>query len=244
MDEQPIARSSHYREPLDRQRHGFLIVSDVRFLREGIAEILGREDWITVLGTSPSVPEAVSRLLIEQPDFVLLDAGLNSGLEAVAQFRRIRPCLRVIAFAVADTEQSIVSWAEAGVAGYIPRTAALGDLVQMVMDISNGRQPCPSSVTFDTLRRLAHLDGKKSQHGDDRFTAPLTGRELEISALIGAGLSNKEIARRLNIGVSTTKSHVHNLLGKLNVQRRGQIAASALGYAYPLDRPPFISLRP
>jgi DNA-binding NarL/FixJ family response regulator len=190
------------------------------------------------------VSEAVSRSRIEQPEFVLLDAGLDNGLEAVAQFRRILPRLRVIALAVADTEQSIVAWAEAGVAGYIPRSAALGDLVHMLTDISKGRQPCPSSVTFGTLRRLAHLDGAKGQRGDDRIAAPLTGRELEISALIGAGLSNKEIARRLNIGVSTTKSHVHNLLGKLNVQRRGQIAASALGCAYPPDRPPFAGLRP
>lgn len=244
MDEQPIARSSQGSEPFNRQKHGFLIVSDVRFLREGLAEILKREDWITVLGTSPSLPEATSRLLIERPDFVLLDAGLNNGLAAVPQLRRVLPCLRVIAFAVADTEQSIVSCAEAGVAGYIPRSAALGDLVQMLKDISDGRQPCPSSVTFDTLRRLAHLDGNKSPRGEDRFTAPLTSREVEISALIGAGLSNKEIARRLNIGVSTTKSHVHNLLGKLNVQRRGQIAASALGYVHPLDRASLASMRP
>jgi DNA-binding NarL/FixJ family response regulator len=236
MKEQPIAWGSHDSEPLNRQKLGFLIASGVRFVGEGLAEILQRAEWIKVLGTSSSAPEAISRSLIEQPDFVLLDAGLDNGLEAVAQYHRVLPHVRIVAFAVAETEQSILSWAEAGAVGYILRGAALADLLQTLSDISNGRQCCPSSVTFGTLRRLAHLDGAKGRGNNDRITVPLTGREMEISALIGAGLSNKEIARRLNIGVSTTKSHVHNLLAKLNVQRRGQIAASALGYVYPYDR--------
>ena len=63
-----------------------------------------------------------------------------------------------------------------------------------------------------------------------RSASPLTGRERQITELISAGLSNKEIARRLNIGLSTTKSHVHNLLGKLNLQGRGQVAAWTRGH--------------
>ena len=248
MNERLLAWGSRACEPLNHQKFGhqklgLLIASDVRFLREGLAEFLEREDWITVIGTT-SVPEAVSHSLIEPPDFVLLDAGVDNGLEAVWQFHRVLPRVRVIAMSIAETEQSIVSWAEAGVAGYIPRSAGRDDFVQMLMDISRGRQPCPSSVTFDMLRRLVHSDNPKGKRDDDRAAAPLTGRELEISALIEAGLSNKEIARRLNIGVSTTKSHVHNLLGKLNIQRRGQIAASALRSAGPTDRPSPANLRP
>jgi DNA-binding NarL/FixJ family response regulator len=225
MKEQLTA--SHDSEPLNRQKLGFLIASSVRFVGEGLAEILQQADWIKVLGTSSSAPEAISRSLIEQPDFVLLDAALDNGLEAVAQFHRVLPDVRIVALAVTETEQSILSWAEAGAVGYILRGAPLANLLQTLSDISNGRQCCPTSVTFGTLRRLAHLDGA-GRRNNDRITVPLTGREMEISALIGAGLSNKEIARRLNIGVSTTKSHVHNLLAKLNIQRRGQIAASAL----------------
>jgi DNA-binding CsgD family transcriptional regulator len=68
---------------------------------------------------------------------------------------------------------------------------------------------------------------------ESHSVSALTGRERQITELIRAGLSNKEIARRLNIGLSTTKSHVHNLLGKLNLQRRGQVAAWTGGHSQP-----------
>jgi two-component system, NarL family, nitrate/nitrite response regulator NarL len=92
----------------------------------------------------------------------------------------------------------------------------------LVTDIEAGRQACSGSVSAGLIRRIAATAGSP---GEQKFSpARLTRRELEIVGLIGTGLSNKEIARRLNIGVATTKSHVHSVLNKLNVQRRGQAA--------------------
>jgi DNA-binding NarL/FixJ family response regulator len=234
MDTQPVSPKSIHRVDDQHQQCGFLIVSGIRFLSEGLAEILAREPWIAVSGVSTSVVDAISMSRALQPDFILLDAALDGGLAAVSQFHDAVPCVRVVALAIAETEQDVVSWAEAGVAGYIPRTAALADLVQLLAEINDGRQPCSSRVAFGLLRRLAAAAGVNNKARDVHgSTSPLTSRELQITELISAGLSNKEIARRLNIGLSTTKSHVHNLLGKLNLQRRGQVVAWTLGHTEP-----------
>lgn len=107
-------------------------------------------------------------------------------------------------------------------AGYIPSSAAAADLRALVANIGAGRQSCSELVAAGLLRRIATTAGgpQNPAIGLDA----LTPRELEIVRLISTGMSNKEIARRLNIGLATTKSHVHNALGKLNVRRRGQVA--------------------
>jgi len=126
-------------------------------------------------------------------------------------------------FAVIETEENVIAWAQVGVAGYVPSTAALGELTTLLRDISDGKQTCSALVVPGLLRQIA----SDAHFGvaDPASLALLTARELEILRLIDAGLSNKDIARRLAISSGTTKSHVHNLLAKLNVQRRGQAAA-------------------
>jgi two-component system nitrate/nitrite response regulator NarL len=111
------------------------------------------------------------------------------------------------------------------VVGYVPRTAALADLVALLADIMRGEQNCSERVAGGLLRRITKVAGSRNTQSDRPLALTLTVRELQIIQLVGAGLSNKDIARRLNIGVSTTKSHVHNLLGKLALQSRSQVAA-------------------
>ena len=126
---------------------------------------------------------------------------------------------------ICETEENVVNWAEAGVAGYIPSTAALIELTMLLHDISNGKQACCAHVAAGLLQRIA--SGATLDHAAPTSRWLLTARELQILNLIDAGLSNKEIARRLVISLGTTKSHVHNLLAKLNVQRRAHAAALA-----------------
>src|SRR5262249_14313388 len=123
-----------------------------------------------------------------------------------------------------ETSDNVIAWAKAGVAGYIPRTAALNDLASLLASIMRDEQRCSPRVAASLLRQMS----REVEPAGERTYAPsalaLTAREIQIVELVAAGLSNKEIARRLDIGVATTKSHVHNLLGKLRVQRRGQVA--------------------
>jgi DNA-binding NarL/FixJ family response regulator len=206
------------------QRLSVLIVAEVRFLREALAEIVGRDSALSISGLSADLDQTLKMTLDGQPDIVLLDAAFPDGTDVVRQIRNVAPGARVIVLAIAETEETVIAWAEAGVAGYVPRTAALADVVTVLQDIVRGEQPCSRRVAAGLLRRI----GTAGRSGDTRSgpssASVLTARELQIVELIGAGLSNKDIARHLNIGLATTKSHVHNMLEKLELQRRGQIA--------------------
>lgn len=198
-----------------------VVVSEIRFLREGVAEIFERGPAAAIVGLYADLVEAVLSPAL-RPDIVLLDAALPDGPATVSRLHDVAPDVRIVAFAVRETEEDVIAWAKAGIIGYVPSTAAWADLARLVMEIHAGEQLCSTRVTAGLLRRIALT---ASFGNDSDVASPLTARERQAAELIGAGLSDKEIARRLNISVATTKSHVHNLLGKLNVQRRGQVVA-------------------
>jgi DNA-binding NarL/FixJ family response regulator len=207
------------------------VVSEVRLLREGLAEILGRGPYISVVGLNADLTEAVALSPALRPDIMLVDGAYPGGPAAVTQIRQRQPNLRIVVFAVRETEENIIAWAEAGVIGYIPSTAGIADLVRLVTSIHNGEQTCSDRVAGGLLRRIARTAALGTDRSVMSSAAPLTPRERQTAELIIIGLSDKEIARRLNIGLGTTKSHVHSLLGKLNLRRRGQVAARWRAYA-------------
>jgi two-component system nitrate/nitrite response regulator NarL len=201
-----------------------LIVSDVRLFSEGLAEALGRHSLLTVAGHCLDAREALVKLAKLPLDIVLLDASMPDGLTLVGQVRKLAPKVLVVVIALKETPDAVIAWAEAGAIGYIPKTSGLADIVSLLLGIAQGEQVCSPTVAAGLIRHLHKLP-ITGQTASDRAPLPaLTARETQIVELISAGLSNKAIARRLSIGVSTTKSHVHNLLGKLDVQQRSQAA--------------------
>jgi DNA-binding NarL/FixJ family response regulator len=195
----------------------------VLFLRQSLCEILGRDPGMAVLGHYAMVGDALREAVIHRVDVFLVDAAFTDGKGAVRRIRATLPEVRVVVFAVMETEENVIAWAQVGIAGYVPSTAALEELTTLLRNISEGKQPCSERVAAGLLRQIAS-DATLGQ-SNPAPAALLTGRELEILRLIEAGLSNKDIARRLAISLGTTKSHVHNLLAKLSVERRGQAAA-------------------
>jgi two-component system, NarL family, nitrate/nitrite response regulator NarL len=197
---------------------GALIVSEVRFLRESIVEILQRASGLQVLGESATLAHALLSAVTLRPDIVLLDVAFSGGTKTAARLCAAAPDASVIALAVAETEENVLAWAEAGIAGYVPNTASVSDLALLIAQIGRGEQTCPSHIAGSLLRRIAVSGAGSTAVAPS--APPLTPRENEILILVGEGLSNKDIARRLGISLGTTKSHVHNLLGKLSVPRR------------------------
>jgi DNA-binding NarL/FixJ family response regulator len=186
-----------------------------------LAKALGREDILSILGLSADIEDALARLTELRPDIILLDASLSGGRRSVSRILDVAPQVRIVVFAVAETADNIIAWAEAGVAGYIPKTTTLADVAPLLLAIMADEQPCSARVAAGLLRRIRST--RNFIRGSDAKLFPaLTVREMQVTELICAGLSNKEIARRLGIGLGTTKSHVHNLLGKLEIQRRSQ----------------------
>jgi len=204
------------------------IISGVRFLRDSLAEILGRVPALHICGEAAGLAEAITQLAVIKPDILLLDAGVCGGTATAQHLREAAPGSRIIVIGVGETVENVLAWAEAGIAGYVPNTASIDELILIIGQISHGEQPCPSRIAGSLLRRIA-AGAAPAGAAPAALATPLTGREQEIYRLVGAGLSNKDIARRLRISLGTTKSHVHNLLGKLSLQRRADVMARAHG---------------
>jgi DNA-binding NarL/FixJ family response regulator len=201
-----------------------LIAADVRFYRDGLADILSKHARFSVLGTASNRLEAATHVRELCPDIVLLDAAMPEGVSAAAEIVGSAPSVKVVVIALDETPHAVLEWAEIGVSGYVPRDASLADLIAAIERTARGELQCSAQVAASMIRRvwtLAKVAGDR-QKGD---AAQLTPREREIMRLIDQGMSNKDIARQLGIGVATAKSHVHHILEKLHVRRRSQAAA-------------------
>lgn len=215
-----------------------LLVSDIRFLGEGLAEIFARDKDFTIVGVAPGIDKAMAITAADEPHVTLIDAALPGGLAAARALDELAPQTPIVALGLAETEADVIAWAEAGISGYIPRTAGLADLVGFLHDIVHGEQICSTRVAAGLLRWISSTARAGSAQNPRAKPPALTVREEQVVRLICTGLSNKEISRHLNIGLATTKSHVHNLLGKLEFERRGQVARWSRDHAWMLRDEP------
>ena len=199
-----------------------LIIDDTCLYRDGLAAVLGREAWVSATRTAADEHGALRHLSGFEPDVVLLNMATVDSAVILDAVVRTSPAVRVVALGVSEDEDEVIACAEAGVAGYLLRRQSLDDLVAVVQSVARGETLCTPRTAATLLRRIATLAAERRWPAEP---ARLTAREREILGLIDQGLSNKEIARRLCIEVRTVKNHVHNILDKLNVHRRGEAAA-------------------
>jgi DNA-binding NarL/FixJ family response regulator len=167
---------------------------------------------------------------------VLLDIGATEAEVVLDRLLRMPDPPRIVALAVAETPQDVTRWVEAGVAGYVPRTASSADLIRALKDVVRDEVRCPPQIAATLMRRLAALAA--SAQPLPTALAMLTGREQEVLELLADGLPNKVIAARLRIQPATAKNHVHNILHKLDLSGRVE-AATVLNRERPQSsRPP------
>jgi DNA-binding NarL/FixJ family response regulator len=221
LNDRGRARSAQRHPPSDPPLQARLvIVTEVRLFREGIARIVA--DGTPHISVDTAVPDGTleSRLADLKPDVVLLDAATIRRHAADHDLRAIVPGSRLVAFAVTEDEHDVIACARAGVVGFVERDAPVDDLLAAIEAALHGQPWCSARVAASMCARLVATAHAPS--ADDEW---LTGRERQVLDLVDQGLSNKEIAERLSIEVSTVKNHVHNLLEKLRVKHRWQAAA-------------------
>jgi two-component system, NarL family, nitrate/nitrite response regulator NarL len=201
------------------------VVSEVRLYRDGLVSSLTRHGGVLLVGAGDRAG-VLGRLESIRPDVMLLDVSAPDSLALPRRARLALPSLHVIAFAVKEAEADVLACAEAGFSGYVPQDGSVEDLVEAVRRTVSGELVCPPRIASSLFSRLGSL-------AVSREAAPaasrLTPREREIAALVAHGLPNKEVARRLGVSGATIKNHVHNILQKLNLQRRGEIARLRIG---------------
>lgn len=200
------------------------ICARVRLYREGLVSLLGGADGIDIVvvvdGASAS---SIAALRAARTEIALVDA---TGSDDARMLRRIAedvPTAIVVALAIPELPEVVVACAEAGVAAYATRDSSLEELVETVRRAARGEVVCGPQIGRALMERV-HTLSNHSPHEQAR--ARLTRREREVIELIDFGLSNKQIAQRLSIELTTVKNHVHSILAKLGVERRSEAAAS------------------
>jgi DNA-binding NarL/FixJ family response regulator len=204
------------------------VVSGVRLVREGLARSLRRRRPADVaLVGCAGFPEAESRGISElRPDVILVDLSNHEGLAAAKTLRSLSPASKLIGFSVADTVGDVFACAAAGFSGYVTRETGADEVLRAVRAACDGRMNCSPHIAAALFNQLAdRLNPPQPVNG----ASVLTARERQVLMLSDEGWSNKEIGRRLQISPSTVKNHIHSILQKLNVARRGQAAARMRG---------------
>jgi two-component system nitrate/nitrite response regulator NarL len=203
-----------------------ILIADTGFYRDGLAYVLPRRYGLEVVGVAASAAEALEVPLECPPDLILVDMKMRQSFDVLRTLASRAPAVKVLALSVKERETDVLACIEAGAAGYVTHKASLDDVADSIERTTRDEPLASPQIVATLMRRVAAL----ASHADGHHGSALTSREFEIVGLIDEGLSNKEIAIRLSIEVATVKNHVHNILEKLQVSRRGEAAARVRAY--------------
>lgn len=199
------------------------LLDDHELVRRGIRTLLESEGDIEVVGESALAREAVARIPALRPQVAVLDGRLpdGTGVEVCREIRSIDPSIAVLVLTSYDDDDALFAAIMAGASGYVLKQVTGSDLVAAVRRVAAGQSMLDPAVTARVLARL-----RNGPH-QDPLTKHLTPKEEQILALVGEGLTNRQIAERLVLAEKTVKNYVSILLGKLGVESRTQAAVLA-----------------
>jgi DNA-binding NarL/FixJ family response regulator len=200
-----------------------VIIDDNRLVREALISILGKVPGFVVTGSAGADTPFLTE---SKPHVVLLDVGLRDqdSLRVAAGIRRDAPEAAIVVMDLIPVNEEIVEFVNAGVSGFVLKDASFDEFVATIRRVALGEKVLPPRMTESLFSQIAR-DGAGHGHERTLEAVRMTRREQEVIGLIGEGLSNKEIASRLNIATHTVKSHVRNVMEKLALHTRLQIAA-------------------
>lgn len=204
-----------------------ILIEDNRLLRDGLTLMLDAQG-LKVIATARSGGAALRHVARLKPQLVLLDSALGDGdsLQLVAAVKKASPATKVIVMHLLPAHEDVVAYVRAGVSGFIMKDASVAEFVATIRSVADGTSVLPPLMTrtlFSYVAEQALARGRRGLKAATRMTA----REREVAALIAEGLGNREIAARLKIAAHTVKSHVHNILEKLALHTRLEIAVHA-----------------
>ena len=202
-----------------------LLLEDNRLLREGIAAMINGQADMKVVAASAGNENTLLKTRTVRAQVILVDLGLrnHNGLRLVASLVKEAPELKVIGMGLIPTQLDIAEFVEAGASGFILKDATIADFLRTIRSVAIGEKVLPPPLTGSLFSHVIEHALKRGK-GSLNSAVLMTKREREIIALIADSLTNKEIAQRLNVATYTVKSHVHNIMEKLALHTRLQIA--------------------
>lgn len=201
-----------------------LLIEDNQLLRDGIISVLKEHKDIDIIAISGD-KNTILKIHQAKPNIVLLDLGLRSrnSLRIVEIVKKEFPLAKIIIMDLAPVQSDILRYVKAGANGFILKDASLNDLLKTIRSVSEGTVILPP-VLIDSLFSQIVDHAVKENKVRLRNAVKMTKREKEVIVLLAEGLSNKEISQRINISTFTVKSHIHNIMEKLALHTRLEIA--------------------
>jgi DNA-binding NarL/FixJ family response regulator len=201
-----------------------LIVDNHTLFRQGLVSLLQSEPGFEVVGEAGSGEEALKLVPRIQPDVVLMDVKMPGigGVEATRRLAEAMPQARVLMLTVSEEEESLFAAIQAGARGYILKSADADELLEAIRHVHAGEAMISPVMTFRLMQALRN-GGVHSPLPE----LPLTSREQDVFQLLAQGASNRQIAKALTITENTVKTHVRNILEKLELRNRSEVAAYA-----------------
>ncbi len=196
-----------------------LVVDDHPLMREALCAAIADERDMQVVGEATNGEEAVAQARALKPDVTVMDLFMpgKDGLGAIAEIKAENPAARLIALTSSTDEDLVLAAIQAGALGYLLKDSQRVELLRAIREVSRGNTFLPPPVA----QKLAN-SVRKRPPDQPPLVEPLTERELEVLKLIGQGASNRQIAQTLGVSEGTIRTHVHNILGKLNLENRNQ----------------------
>ena len=203
-----------------------LLIEDNRMLRDGIRVLINKQADLKVVAATGGNHDTLVQAQTSKPHVVLIDLGLRSenGLRVVGMLTKELPNTRVIGMGLIPSQQDIVEFVEAGAVGFILKDATIADVLWTIRSVAQGTRILPPLLTGSLFSHVVEHALRKGK-GKLPNAVRMTKREREVIVLIAEGLSNKDIASRLNLSTYTVKSHIHNILEKMALHSRLEIAA-------------------
>ncbi|MBU1101913.1 MAG: response regulator transcription factor [Bacteroidetes bacterium] len=202
-----------------------LLIEDNRLLRDGILALLKSHKDIVIVAASGDGKRTLSKIRQLKPNVVLLDLGLRSqnSLHVVEIVKTDFPEAKIIVMDLAPVQADILQYVKAGANGFILKDASLNDFLITIRAVAEGSTILPSLLVnslFSQIIEHAIREGKPKL----KEAVQMTNREQEVIGLLSEGMSNKEIGQKIHISTYTVKSHIHNIMEKLALHTRLEIA--------------------
>jgi NarL family two-component system response regulator LiaR len=200
-----------------------LVAEDHAVVREGLCSLLTARYGVEVVGEAADGLEAVEKAQALQPDVILMDLAMPrmTGLEAILKIRERDPKARILVLTSFGEDAKVSAAIRAGAMGFLLKDSSVDDLSHAIQSVHRGNLSLPQGLALKLMSGLLGTEAGAP-------TEELTRRELDVLKCLAQGMSNADIAEALSVSVPTVHSHVHNLLGKLNLTSRTQAALYAV----------------